>query len=135
LLSYAARVLRRVLAIAALTGALLAGGCGGDEESTGLVFEDPRGTLDVEKGMRFTVELSVNASVGNDWVPEVPDSKGPVLLRGTKVDYPDEDRDGDSGVKQFLYEARATGRGTIVLRKLFRGDQQERRTITVNVRG
>jgi predicted secreted protein len=127
-------VLRPALAIAAVLVALLAGGCGGDEESEGIVFEDPKGSIDVERGMRFTLEFSVNASVGTDWVPLVPDSSGPVLLRGTKVDYPDEDRDGDSGVKQVLYEATRTGTGKIVLRKLYRGDQQERRTIVVNVR-
>ena len=121
--------------LAALAALALLAGCGGDEESTGIVFEDPKGSIDVEQGMRFTVELSVNASVGYDWVPEVPDSAGPVLLRGTKADYPSEDRDGDSGIKQFLYETTRTGRGRIVLRKLFRGDQQERRTIVVNVRG
>ena len=126
--------MRRALLATLAAVCLLGAGCGG-EESGGIVFEDPKGSIDVERGMRFTVELSVNAGVGYDWVPEVPASNGPVLLRGTKVEYPDEQRDGDSGVKQFLYEAKRTGTGTIVLRKLFRGDQQERRTVTVNVRG
>jgi predicted secreted protein len=120
--------------LAALAALALVAGC--DEEAgSGIVFKDPHGHIDVEKGMEFKIELSVNAGVGYDWVPVAPDPSGPVVLRGSKVDYPDEERAGDSGVKQLTYEARDTGRATIVLRKLFRGDQQERRAIVVNVRG
>jgi predicted secreted protein len=117
-----------LLALAALT---LLAGC--DESSDGIVFKDPKGPLDVERGMEFTLEFSVNAGVGTDWVPVVPNPDGPVVLRGTNVDYPDEEREGDSGVKQFQYEATRTGRATIVLRKLFRGDRQEERRILVRV--
>ena len=122
------------LAIAAVLAALaLLAGC--DDEGSGIVFKDPKGTLDVEKGMEFTLEFSVNASVGYDWVPVAPDPNGPVRLRSTSVDYPNEDRAGESGSKFFVYDATDTGEARIELRKLFRGDQQERRRIVVRVRG
>ena len=122
-----------VVALAAL--ALLAG-CGGGDDGAGVVFKDPKGTVDVEKGMTFTFELSVNAGVGFDWEPVgLPTGVALVELKETKVDYPDEERAGDSGVKRFVYEAKRTGRQTIVLRHLFRGDEKERRTIHVNIRG
>jgi hypothetical protein len=50
------------------------------------------------------------------------------------VHYENPDSAGDSGVKRFIYDAKRTGEATIVLRKLFRGDQEERRTIRVRVR-
>ena len=119
------------LVLAAL--ALLAA-CGDGDGGEGIVFEDPRGTIDVERGMRFTLEVTVNAGVGFDWEP-VGTPDGPVELEETKVDYPDERRDGDSGKKRFVYRATDSGRATIVLRRLYRGDPQERRAIAVNVRG
>ena len=123
----------RAAALVLAAVALLAG-CGDEDGPEGLVFEDPRGTIDVERGMRFTLEVTVNAGVGFDWEPVgAPD--GPVELEETNVDYPDEERAGDSGKKRFVYRANASGRATIVLRKLYRGDPQERRTIAVNVRG
>ena len=124
--------MRRALLVALAALALLAG-C--DDDTSGIVFKDPKGQIDVEKGMQFTLEFSVNASVGYDWVPVAPDPNGPVRLRSTGTDYPDEDRDGDSGSKFFVYEATGTGEARIELRKLYRGDQQERRRITVRVRG
>ena len=127
-------MLRTAAALTALVLALVPlAGC--DDEGAGIVFKDPKGTIDVEKGMEFTLELSVNASVGYDWVPVTPDPSGPVRLRSTSVDYPNEDRAGDSGSKFFVYEATGTGEARIELRKLFRGDQQERRRIVVRVRG
>ena len=122
----------RALLVVFAALALLAG-C--DDEGDGIVFKDPKGTIDVEKGMKFTLEFSVNASVGYDWVPVAPDPNGPVRFRSSSVDYPNEDRAGDSGSKFFVYEATATGEARIELRKLFRGDQQERRRITVKIRG
>jgi predicted secreted protein len=117
----------------ALAALALVTGC--DDEGQGIVFKDPKGTIDVEKGMKFTLEFSVNAGVGYDWVPVAPDPSGPVRLRSTSVDYPNEERAGDSGSKFFVYEATETGEARIELRKLFRGDQQERRRIVVRVRG
>ena len=123
--------MRRALLLGLAALALLAG-C--DDDTSGIVFKDPKGEIDVEKGMQFTLEFSVNASVGYDWVPVTPDPRGPVRFRSTSTEY-EGDRDGDSGSKFFVYEATATGEARIELRKLFRGDQQERRTITVRVRG
>jgi predicted secreted protein len=124
---------RRALAVALGALALLAGGC--DSEGDGIVFKDPKGEVSVERGMRFTLEFSVNASVGYDWAPVTPPPGGIVELRETSVDYPNPDSAGDSGFKRFVYEAKRDGVQTIELRKLFRGDQQERRRITVRVRG
>lgn len=122
---------------AALAALVLLAGCGGDggNDAEGIVFEDPKGSIDVERGMKFTIELSVNAGVGYDWEPAgaLP-AAAPVALEDTRVHYENPDSAGDSGVKRFVYEAKRTGRATIVLRKLFRGDQQERRTLTVTVR-
>ena len=125
--------MRRALAAALLALCLVAGCDTGD--GSGLVFKDPKGTIEVERGMTFSLELSVNASVGYDWEPVGPRGGRTIELKETKVDYPDEDRDGDSGTKRFVYEAKETGRESIVLRKLFRGDEQERRTVTVEIRG
>lgn len=125
--------MRRVLAPGLAALALLTG-CGGDD--SGLTFEDPKGTVTVERGMGFTFEFSVNAGVGFNWEAQ-PLPGGPKLVeaKGTEVDYPDEDREGDSGVKRFAFEAgETTGSQTLVFRKLYRGDQQELRTITVEVR-
>jgi predicted secreted protein len=127
---------RRLLAAALLALALLAA-CGGDGDGgDGMVFEDPRGTVEVEKDTRFSLEFTVNAGVGFDWEPVgVPAGVALVELAETKVDYPDEERAGDSGKKRFVYEAKGSGRQTLLFRKLYRGDPQERRTITVNIRG
>ena len=122
-----------VAAALACAGLALLAGC--DDEGDGIVFKDPKGTIDVERGMKFTLEFSVNASVGYDWAPVAPDPSGPVRLRSTSVDYPNEDSIGDSGSKFFVYEATGTGEARIELRKLYRGDQQERRRIVVRVRG
>jgi predicted secreted protein len=122
----------RALLVAVAALALL-GGC--DDEGQGIVFKDPKGTIDVEKGMKFTLEFSVNASVGYDWVPVAPDPTGPVRFRSSSTDYPNEESIGSSGSKFFVYEATETGEARIELRKLYRGDQQERRRIVVRVRG
>ena len=75
--------MRRTLVLALAALALLAG-C--DDEGDGIVFKDPKGTIEVEKGMKFTLEFSVNAGVGYDWVPVAPDPTGPVRLRSTSVE-------------------------------------------------
>lgn len=129
-------MLRRAAAVACLTLLALAlASCGGDDGS-GLVFKDPKGTVDVEKGMEFSLEFSVNAGVGYDWEPVGAALDGSVVeLVDTRVDYPDEDREGDSGTKRFVFEARDTGTQEVGFRKLYRGDEQERRTVTIRVRG
>ncbi|MDQ3933311.1 MAG: protease inhibitor I42 family protein [Actinomycetota bacterium] len=121
-----------LIVIALLLG--LAGACNDEDAAEGLTFEDPKGSVDVERGMTFTFEFSVNAGVGYDWQP-VATPGGLVELKDTKVEYPDEERAGDSGVKRFVYEANDTGRQSLVFRRLFRGEPQERRTATVNIRG
>ena len=115
--------------------ALLAGACNDEDAAEGLTFEDPKGSVDVERGMRFTLEFSVNASVGYDWEAVATPGGGIVELRDTKVHYSNPDSAGDSGVKRFVYEANETGRQTLSFRRLYRGDLDERRTVTVNVRG
>ena len=126
--------MRRALRTALAALAFLAGCDSGDD--SGLVFKNPKGTIDVEKGMTFTLELTVNSGVGFDWEPVgVPTGVALVELKDTEVDYPDEERAGESGKKRFVYEAKGTGRQAIVLRHIFRGDEQERRTILVNIRG
>ena len=127
----------RVALLAALAAlALLAGGCGDDDGREGLTFVDPKGTIDVERGMDFTLEFRVNAGVGYDWQPvATPAGAALVELKDTRVHYPNPESAGDSGVKRFVYEAEETGRQTLVFRRLFRGDLDERRTVTVNIRG
>jgi predicted secreted protein len=126
--------MRRAVVAALAVAALLAGCDDGDD--SGLVFKDPKGTVEVEEGMTFSLEFSVNASVGYDWEP-VGAPKGPaaVKLEDTTVDYPNPDAAGDSGTKRFVYEATSTGTQGLTFRKLFRGDEQERRTITLVIRG
>ncbi len=125
--------MRRLALLAAL--ALLLAGCGGDDDS-GLTFEEPKGTVNVERGMEFTFEFSVNASVGFDWeAVGVPRGVALVEPKGTEVHYPNPDSIGDSGVKRFRYKAgHEAGHQTLVFRKLYRGDPQERRTITLEIR-
>jgi predicted secreted protein len=125
----------RRAALAALAALLLLAGCDSGDGS-GLVFKDPKGTVEVEKGMTFSLEFSVNAGVGYDWEPVGAALDGSIVeLVDTKVDYPDENRDGDSGKKRLVFEARSAGTQDVGLRKLFRGDEQERRTVTIRVRG
>jgi predicted secreted protein len=125
--------MRRAL-VAAVAAIVLLPGCSDDGDGTGLVHRDPKRPIDVESGMRFTVEFSVNAGVGFDWELVPPRKDGPVALEETEVDYPDEERDGDSGTKRFVFEAGDPGSEAVVFRKLFRGDTQETRSVTVNVR-
>jgi predicted secreted protein len=120
--------------LAALLAALaLLAGC--DDEGDGIVFKDPREPIRVERGMEFTLELTVNAGVGIEWVPVTPPLDGPVVLKSTKVVSPEGNRDGDSGKKRLVYEAKRAGTQTIELHRLFRGDRQERRRIRVTVSG
>jgi predicted secreted protein len=120
--------------LAALAALVLLAGCDTGDDS-GLVFKDPKGAVDVEEGMTFSLEFSVNAGVGYDWKAVAVPAPALVELKETKVDYPDEQREGDSGKKRFVFEAKRTGRQTLMFRKLYRGDQQERRTVTVVIRG
>jgi predicted secreted protein len=129
-------MLARAAALALAALALVAG-CGGDDNGgdQGIVFEDPRGSVDVETGARFTFEFSVNAGVGVDWeAVGVPAGVALVELKDTEVEYPDEQRAGDSGKKRFVYDAKGPGRQVLVFRKLYRGDLDERRPIAVNIR-
>ena len=122
--------------VALLAAVALLAGCDGGGDDSGVVFKDPKGTLQIEEGMRFSLEFSVNASVGNDWEPVgVPKGAAAVELKETKVDHPNPDRDGDSGTKRFVYEATGTGTQGLTFRRLFRGDEQERRTVTLVIRG
>ncbi|HEX8647686.1 MAG TPA: hypothetical protein VF715_12355 [Thermoleophilaceae bacterium] len=124
--------MRRLALLATL--ALVLAGCGGDD--AGLVFKDPKGAVTVERGMEFTLEFSVNASVGFDWEP-VPSPPAVTLVepKGTDVHYENPDSAGDSGVKRFKFEAGdRVGNQTLAFRQLYRGDQRELRTITLEVR-
>jgi predicted secreted protein len=127
----------RVAAVAACIAllALALTSCN-DGDGSGLVFKDPKGSIDVEEGMKFSLEFSVNAGVGYDWEPVVsPPGQAEILkLEDTVVDYPDEEREGDSGKKRFVYRAERSGKQTLVFRRLFRGDEDQRRTVTVSVR-
>lgn len=125
-------MLRSAAAVACLLLALLAG-CGGDGDDDGPVFVDPQRPFTVEEGMTFSIEFSVNAGVGFEWEAVRPKSSGPLELKETKVEYPEEERAGDSGTKRFVYEAKQAGSEALVFRKLYRGDQQEVRTVTVRV--
>ena len=126
----------RLALAAALAALALLAGCGdGKNAAEGIVFEDPKGAIDVETGMTFTIELSVNASVGYDWRAAALPAGAPVELKDTRVHYDNPDSIGDSGVKRFVYEAKRPGRQAILLRRSFRGDPQERRTVTVTIRG
>jgi predicted secreted protein len=124
------RLLAGLLALAFLAGC-------NDGDGSGLVFKDPKGSIDVEQGMTFSLEFRVNAGVGFDWEPvAAPPGQAALLkLEDTVVDYPDEDRAGDSGTKRFVYRAERSGRQTLVFRKLYRGDAQERRAVNVQIRG
>lgn len=125
--------MRRALLAVLAAGALLAGCDGGDD--SGLVFEDPKGTVEVERGMEFAFEFSVNAGVGFDWEAVGPGRARHAELTGTDVEYPEEEREGDSGVKRFRFRASDSGgRDALVFRRIYRGDPEERRAITLVVR-
>ena len=126
--------MRRTLVAAVAALALLPGCSDGNGGGSGLVYRDPKRPIGVESGMRFTVEFSVNAGVGIDWELVPPRRDGPVALEETEVDYPEEQREGDSGTKRFVFEAKDPGSEAVVFRKLYRGDTQETRSVTVNVR-
>ena len=119
--------------LAALAALALLAGCD-DGDGSGLVFKDPKGTVEVEKGMTFSLEFSVNAGVGYEW-EQVGPATGPLEARGTDVHYERPDAAGDSGTKRFEYEATEAGTGRLTFRKLYRGDPQERRAVTVRIRG
>jgi predicted secreted protein len=121
--------------LAGLLALVFVAGCN-DGDGSGLVFKDPKGSIDVEEGMTFSLEFSVNAGVGYDWEPVAAPPGQPAVLKfeDTVVDYPDEQRDGDSGKKRFVYRAECSGRQTLVFRRLFRGDEDERRNVTVAIR-
>ena len=123
--------MRRALAAAAIGAALAMGGCGGDDVKT---FTDPHGEIEVDEGKTFAIELRVNAGVGYDWkAVGLPSGIALVELKKTSVDYPDEDRAGDTGTKRFEYEALARGIQTITFQRLFRGEPDERRTVNVSI--
>ena len=124
----------RRLGAGLLAALALLAGCGGDD--SGLTFKDPKGTINVERGMEFTFEFSVNASVGFDWEPvATPPEVALAELKETDVHYENPDSAGDSGVKRFTYEAGdRAGHQTLVFRHLYRGDLKERRTITLEIR-
>lgn len=127
----------RAALLAAVAALALLAGCGdGDGDGSGLVFKDPKGIVSVERGMEFTFEFSVNASIGYDWEQVgVPRELSLVKLTDTEVHYPNPDSIGDSGVKRFKYEAgERSGRQTLVFRRLYRGDLNERRSITIEIR-
>lgn len=127
--------MRRRLALAAVAVvALLPAGCG-DGDSGNTTFEDPHGTVEVQKGDEFRLKFTVNSGVGFDWV-QVPRLEESILSTARiSVDYPDEERAGESGTKTFTYTAKRTGRETVVFQHVFRGQPKERRTLVVDVAG
>jgi predicted secreted protein len=125
--------MRRAI-VAALAALALLAACD-DGDDGGLVFKDPKGGVEVERWMTFSLEFRVNASVGFDWEQVAAPREGALLEpKGTKVDYPNPESIGDSGTKRFSYEATEPGSQTLVFRRLYRGDEDERRRITVRVR-
>jgi predicted secreted protein len=118
------------LGVAALL--LLIAGCGGGDGNT---FKNPHGTIHVKKGAEFRVEFTVNSGVGFDWA-QIPRLERSILSPAKiTVDYPDENRAGQSGTKTFTYTAERTGQETVVFQHVFRGQPRERRTIVVDVAG
>jgi predicted secreted protein len=124
---------KRALA-AALLGAALAAGCGGDRVKT---FKDPHGRIEVDRGKRFAVELRVNSGVGYDWkFVGLPTGIALVQLEKTTIDYPDEDRAGENGTKRFEFRTKdARGIQTISFQRYFRGKRDEHRSVNVAIGG
>ena len=108
-------------------------GCGGSGIKT---FDDPHGTLEVGTKSRFAVDMKVNASVGYDWllIPTIEFESAPVTLAKTSVDYPNDNRAGQSGTKRFEFRTTGRGRATIIFQHTFRGAPRDRRVLTVDVR-
>jgi predicted secreted protein len=126
--------MRRLLALAVALSLVLvaAGGCGDSSDNT---FENPHGTIHVKKGDEFRLRFTVNSGVGFDWV-QIPRLEESILSDAKiSVDYPKEERAGQSGTKTFTFKANRTGEETVVFQHVFRGQPKERRTLVVDVAG
>ena len=110
----------------------LIAGCGA---SGPRIFDNPRGTIGVEKGDEFTIQLTVNAGVGYDW-EIVPFDYEPtkVDLVRTETVYPDDQRDGDSGKRRYRFKATTVGRQILVFQRFFRSKLSARRVLRIEVR-
>lgn len=125
-------MLRRVLPV--LLVALILGGCGGDGD--GEVFEDPNGAIEVVQGDRFVLQFATNPGIGFTWDLEaVPAGGGPVRLLETETSEDDPGSAGGSVTKRFVFEAPDAGTAELRFERDFRGDIDERRTVTVTVAG
>ena len=120
------RALAPLVAVALLLAFALAG-C--DDVKT---FDDPKGTIEVDKDSKFAVELQVNSGVGFDW--ELAAAGFGIKPTKTSTDYPDEPRAGESGTKRFEFKATSEGRKPLVFRHYFRGERKEQRKLTVVVK-
>ena len=67
-----------VIALAAMLAGLAIVGCGGSRETT---FGEDDGSVEVEAGDRFRIELAANPGVGDDWsLAREPDPSVAVLV-------------------------------------------------------
>ena len=67
-----------VIALAAMLAGLAIVGCGGSRETT---FGEDDGSVEVEAGDRFRIELAANPGVGDDWsLAQEPDPSVAVLV-------------------------------------------------------
>ena len=108
-----------VIALAAMLAGLAIVGCGGSRETT---FGEDDGTVEVEAGDRFRIELAANPGVGDDWsLAQEPDPSVAVLVADGFESDAGEDVVGAEGAEYFVFEAPAAGTTEIEFQYCYRG--------------
>ena len=108
-----------VIALAAMLAGLAIVGCGGSRETT---FGEDDGSVEVEAGDRFRIELAANPGVGDDWsLAHEPDPSVAVLVADGFESDAGEDVVGAEGAEYFVFEAPAAGTTGIEFQYCYRG--------------
>ena len=121
---------RLALTVLALSLCGLGIGCGSGERE----FPNPRGTIEVGEGQRFSLAFTINPGVGYDW--DLGQKRPTLGLRygGRTVQRSDPGTAGGSAISRFEFEAAARGSHRLAFVHRYRGRVVERRVIAVRVR-
>jgi len=104
-------------------------GCGdGNRE-----FANPRGTIEVGEGERFTLAFTINPGVGYDWELVGRRPTGVVRYGGRTAEPGEPETAGGSATSRFAFEAAARGTRRVIFLHRYRGRVVERRIISVRV--
>lgn len=124
---------RALIALLALLALVVAAAVleGREDDDSGIVHRDPKGTLHVEHGKTFVLEFSLKADLGIRWEFARSSSTD---LSGTFVDYPTGRRKGALAVKRFRFRAdEMPGGDELLFYKHYGTERKERRLITLIV--